>query len=75
MEKISKNNEDENIPHMNIINKDFKSFSRSEQIRHLEVEGYLVIPNALNEQQINDVKLGMSDAGMLNTGYITQQTK
>ena len=44
---------------MNIINKDFKSFLRSEQIRHLEVEGYLVIPNALNEQQINDVKLGM----------------
>ena len=55
MEKISKNNEEENIPHMNIINKDFKSFSRSEEIRHLEVEGYFVIPNALNEQQINDV--------------------
>ena len=75
MEKNSKNNEEENIPHMNIINKDFKSFSRSEQIRHLEVEGYLVIPNALNEQQINDVKLGMSDAEMLHTDYSTKQTR
>ena len=75
MEKILKNFEAENIPHMNIINKDFKSFSRSEQIRHLEVEGYLVIPNALNEQQINDVKIGMSDAEMLHTDYSTQQTR
>ena len=75
MEKILKNFEAENIPHMNIINKDFKSFSRSEQIRHLEVEGYLVVPNALNEQQINDVKVGMSDAEMLHTDYSTQQTR
>ena len=60
---------------MKIMNKDFKSFSRSEQIRHLEVEGYLVIPNALNEQQINDVKLGMSDAEMLHTDYSTKQTR
>ena len=75
MEKILRNFEAENIPHMNIINKDFKSFSRSEQIRHLEVEGYLVIPNALNEQQINDVKIGMSDAEMLHTDYSTQQTR
>ena len=72
---IIKNNEEENIPHMNIINKNFKSFSRSEQIRHLEVEGYLVIPNALNEQQINDVKIGMSDADMLHTDYSTKQTR
>ena len=75
MEVILKNNEEENIPHMNIINKNFKSFSRSEQIRHLEVEGYLVIPNALNEQQINDVKIGMSDADMLHTDYSTKQTR
>ena len=75
MDVIIKNNEEENIPHMNIINKNFKSFSRSEQIRHLEVEGYLVIPNALNEQQINDVKIGMSDAEMLHTDYSTKQTR
>ena len=75
MEVILKNNEEENIPHMNIINKNFKSFARSEQIRHLEVEGYLVIPNALNEQQINDVKIGMSDAEMLHTDYSTKQTR
>lgn len=28
MEVILKNNEEENIPHMNIINKNFQSFSR-----------------------------------------------
>ena len=60
---------------MNIINKDFKYFSRWEQIRHLEVEDYLVIPNALNEQQINDVKIEISYAEMLHTDYSTQQTR
>ena len=69
MEVILKNNEEANIPHMNIINKNFQSFSRSEQIRHLEVEGYLVIPNVLNGQQINDIKIEMSDAEMLHTDY------
>ena len=44
------------MTHMNIINKNFKSFSRSEQIRHLEVEGYLVIPEILNKKQVTDVK-------------------
>ena len=36
---------------MNIINKNFKSFSRSEQIRNLEVEGYLVIPKILKKNR------------------------
>jgi len=48
MDVILKKYEEESIPHMNIINKNFESFSRSEQIRHLEVEGYLVFPKILN---------------------------
>ena len=64
MEEYNKNiilkyNEEKNIPHMNIINKNFQTFSRSEQIRHLEVEGYLVIPKILNKKQIDDVKSEM----------------
>ena len=36
--------EEENNPHMRIIEKKFESFTRPQQIKHLEVEGYLIIP-------------------------------
>ena len=68
-----KNNEEENIPHMDIINKNFQSFSRSEQIRHLEVEGYLVIPKILNQNQVSDVKSEMSNAEMGHKDYSVKQ--
>jgi len=67
--------EEENNPHMRIVEKNFESFTRPQQIKHLEVEGYLVIPKVLNQQQINDVKIGMSDAEMLHTDYSTKQTR
>ena len=67
--------EEENNPHMRIVEKNFKSFTRPQQIKHLEVEGYLVIPKVLNQRQINDVKIGMSDAEMLHTDYSTKQTR
>ena len=67
--------EEENNPHMRIVEKNFESFTRPQQIKHLEVEGYLVIPKVLNQRQINDVKIGMSDAEMLHTDYSTKQTR
>ena len=67
--------EEENNPHMRIVEKNFESFTRPQQIKHLEVEGYLVIPNVLNGQQINDIKIEMSDAEMLHTDYSTKQTR
>ena len=67
--------EEENNPHMRIVEKNFESFTRPHQIKHLEVEGYLVIPKVLNQRQINDVKIGMSDAEMLHTDYSTKQTR
>ena len=67
--------EEENNPHMRIVKKNFESFTRPQQIKHLEVEGYLVIPKVLNQRQINDVKIGMSDAEMLHTDYSTKQTR
>ena len=67
--------EEENNPHMRIEEKNFESFTRPQQIKHLEVEGYLVIPKVLNQRQINDVKIGMSDAEMLHTDYSTKQTR
>ena len=67
--------EEENNPHMRIVEKNFESFTRPQQIKHLEVEGYLVIPKVLNQRQINDVKIGMSDAEMLHTDYSSKQTR
>ena len=67
--------EEENNPHMRIVEKNFESFTRPQQIKHLEVEGYLVIPKVLNQRQINDLKIGMSDAEMLHTDYSTKQTR
>ena len=67
--------EEENNPYMRIIEKKFESFTRPQQIKHLEVEGYLIIPKVLNEREINDVKVGMSDAEMLHTDYSTKQTR
>ena len=60
---------------MRIVEKNFESFTRPQQIKHLEVEGYLVIPKVLNQRQINDIKIGMSDAEMLHTDYSTKQTR
>ena len=67
--------EEENNPYMRIIEKKFESLTRPQQIKHLEVEGYLIIPKVLNEREINDVKVGMSDAEMLHTDYSTKQTR
>jgi len=75
MQVALKKFEEENVPYMRIVEKKFESFTRPQQIKHLEVEGYLVIPNVLNKQQINDVKIGMSDAEMLHTDYSTKQTR
>ena len=75
MQVVLKKYEEENVPHMNIVEKKFESFTRPQQIKHIETEGYLVIPNVLNKQQINDVKIGMSDAEMLHTDYSTKQTR
>ena len=36
--------EEENNPHMRIVEKNFESFTRPQQIKHLELEGYLVMP-------------------------------
>ena len=67
--------EEENNPYMRIIEKNFESFTRPQQIKHFEIEGYLIIPKVLNEREINDVKVGMSDAEMLHTDYSTKQTR
>ena len=43
---------EEEIDFMNIDEMDFGSLSRPEQIRHLEVEGYIVLPEILDADRI-----------------------
>ena len=42
---------DEIIGFMNNDQTDFSAFSREEQIRHFEVEGYVVFPGILDSKQ------------------------
>ncbi|HIK93736.1 MAG TPA: hypothetical protein EYG03_17445 [Planctomycetes bacterium] len=63
------------VDFMNVDETDFSSMSRAEQIRHLEVEGYVVLPAILTPDVIEAVKTGLSDVEMSHTSYSTQQTR
>ncbi len=60
---------------MNVDQTDFSSLSRGEQIRHIEVEGYLVFPSILDAELIERLKRELADAEMSHTSYSTQQTR
>jgi len=60
---------------MNIDETDFSSMSRPEQIRHLEVEGYVVFPGILPPDLIARLKSELADAEMGHTSYSEQQTR
>lgn len=60
---------------MNIDETDFSSMSRPEQIRHFELEGYLVLPAVLTSDIIDRLKSELADVKMSHTSYSTQQTR
>ena len=60
---------------MNVDANDFSSMSRPEQIRHFEVEGYVVLPSILTSEIIEKLKAEMADAEMSHTSYSTAQTR
>ncbi|MEQ9411185.1 MAG: phytanoyl-CoA dioxygenase family protein [Fuerstiella sp.] len=66
---------DDEIPFLKIDDTDFESMNRAEQIRHLEVEGYVVFPRLLNADLIAQIKHEMADAEMWHTDYSTSQTR
>lgn len=66
---------DEEIPFMNIDKTDFRSMSVPQQIRSLEVEGYVVFPEILPPDLIGRLKRELSDAEMSHTSYSTSQTR
>ena len=55
---------DEIIGFMNIDRTDYGSFSRAQQIRHFEVEGYVVLPDMLDAGQIARLKTELADVPM-----------
>ncbi len=66
--------EDE-VDFMTLDETDFASMSRPEQIRHFEVEGYVVQPEILPPDLIATVKAEMADAEMGHTDYSESQTR
>ena len=65
----------EQIPFMNVDQTDFATMSRAEQIRHLEVEGYLVLPRLLSADTVDSIKQEMSDAEMWHPDYSELQQR
>jgi len=63
------------IGFMNLERTDFASMSRPEQIRHLEVEGYVVLPRLLDAAAIARIKKELAPAEMGHTSYSTNQTR
>ena len=64
----------EQISFMNIDETDFGSMTLGEKKRHLEVEGYVVIPNAVDSTKIKNIKQEMKDAPMQTKDYSKCQT-
>lgn len=60
---------------MKIDDTDFSAMSPAEQIRHFEVEGYVVFPSMLSTEMIGRLKSELADVEMSHTSYSTQQTR
>ena len=66
---------EEEIGFMTVDPTDFSSLSRAQQIRHLEVEGYVALPSILTPEIISRLKDEMADAEMSHTSYSEYQTR
>ena len=55
---------EEIIDFMNIDRTDFGSFTRAQQVRHFEVEGYVMLPDMLDAGQIAELKAELADVPM-----------
>lgn len=68
-------NPEEEIGFMHIDRTDFASLSRAAQIRHFEVEGYVVFPAILTPDVIARLKSELAAAEMSHTSYSVNQTR
>ena len=69
-----KGSESEEIGFMNIDKTDFSRFTLGQQIRHLEVEGYVVLPDVLDHEQMARINAEMAEAPMQTKDYSDAQT-
>ena len=63
------------IGFMEIDATDFRAMTRPQQIRHLEVEGYVVFPDILDTDRIARIKRELADTEMSHTSYSEYQTR
>jgi len=68
-------NPEEEVPFMSLDQTDFTAMTRPEQIRHLEVEGYVVFPKILPPALIDKLKGELSGIEMDHTDYSENQTR
>ena len=66
---------EEEIGFMTVDQTDFTAMSRPQQIRHLEVEGYVVLPEILPSKIVQRLKDELADAEMTHTSYSVCQTR
>jgi hypothetical protein len=72
---MSKIEVQDKIGFMHLDQTDFRSMKRPEQIRHLEVEGYVVFPELLDSEIIERIKRELANAEMQGTNYSENQTR
>ena len=66
---------EEVIGFMHVNETDFSSFSRPQQIRHLEVEGYVVLPRIIPPDLLARIKQELAATDMGHTSYSVNQTR
>jgi len=65
---------EEEIGFMHVDETDFSSFSLGEQIRHFEVEGYVVLPDVIPPDQVERLKSEVAGVPMRHKDYSVHQT-
>lgn len=58
---------------MNVCSTDFSSLSNAQRVRHLELEGFVVIPNLLKAEQIAHIKAELARLPTKGTDYSEAQ--
>ena len=57
----------EEIGFMNVDETDFSNFTLGQQIRHLEVQGYVILPDVLDAELMEEIKAEMATMPMATT--------
>ena len=58
---------------MNIVTTDWRALSLPEQIRHLEVEGYVVLPDALTPEKVEQLRVETAHLPTERSSYHDRQ--